>query len=939
MKNILLLVMLAISCLVPQDVCAQNKLQSMASRLKAFGEKLPQEQIFVHLDNSSYYLGDTIFYKAYVRRCDTGRPSDISGILYCELLNHDGYLIERQMIPLEGGEGHGNFCLTDTALYAGYYEVRTYTRWQLNWGVTEQPHSRWAEKYFFNESMYEDYYRDYEKLYSRVFPVYNKPLTPGDYSPEMTMRPLSAYYKNPADDPKTTLQLFPEGGELVEGITQRVAWEVRNESGLELEGVLSVVVAEGDTIKSETTHRGRGMFEITTPANHKLEATFTPVGKNPTGTRSVTEKLPKSVADGVVLLVETDTAGITINYGAAGMAAQEPLGLTIMHDGVLQYFYQLSSETIHYPATKAGVYQVTVFNSMGKVYADRLCFYLPEGFETRNVSFGGVKEDNYKAFEPITLEVQGAPGSSMSVSVRDAAKSEYTYDTGSMLTEALLSSQLKGFVPHPHWYFEKDDAEHRQALDLLMMVQGWRKYVWREMALMGEFELRHTPEYRFPHWTGQVHNYTAVDVMSVTEQKQMAFNEQMMSNSESDSEDSSNESDSESEDTGTTENELSSESESGEGVRDARDRFNKKENSLDYPVAMHAGFTQPGEEAVFGDIRSQGLFELDFPRYYGEFYFFLAASDTTKWKNGNPPVWAQSGRTKKNGIDYPEFYVKLDPIYPRFPKPYDYYQTHVSPMPKESPLYNSANEKVRMLSEVTIGARFNGRRKFGHWRPAFILDAYEAFNATCDAGFAPGYFMGYERFAEDIARTYVGDMKTSRRYDIAVRFDGRNLTERTATEKDKLKIKGMSSVPEWTSNIPDSQLDKYMFLWNLSDVVVYTDYSPRNDMHNKYKGDELPTVTVDLKLLENDAERSYQKNRRWIMKGFSVPDEFYSPDYSKQALPKEDYRRTLYWNPSLKLDENGRATINLYNNSSASILQIQAEGWTPDGEIQSGNVN
>lgn len=939
MKNILLLVMLAISCLVPQDVCAQNKLQSMASRLKAFGEKLPQEQIFVHLDNSSYYLGDTIFYKAYVRRCDTGRPSDISGILYCELLNHDGYLIERQMIPLEGGEGHGNFCLTDTALYAGYYEVRTYTRWQLNWGVTEQPHSRWAEKYFFNESMYEDYYRDYEKLYSRVFPVYNKPLTPGDYSPEMTMRPLSAYYKNPADDPKTTLQLFPEGGELVEGITQRVAWEVRNESGLELEGVLSVVVAEGDTIKSETTHRGRGMFEITTPANHKLEATFTPVGKNPTGTRSVTEKLPKSVADGVVLLVETDTAGITINYGAAGMAAQEPLGLTIMHDGVLQYFYQLSSETIHYPATKAGVYQVTVFNSMGKVYADRLCFYLPEGFETRNVSFGGVKEDNYKAFEPITLEVQGAPGSSMSVSVRDAAKSEYTYDTGSMLTEALLSSQLKGFVPHPHWYFEKDDDEHRQALDLLMMVQGWRKYVWREMALMGEFELRHTPEYRFPHWTGQVHNYTAVDVMSVTEQKQMAFNEQMMSNSESDSEDSFNESDSESEDTGTTENELSSESESGEGVRDARDRFNKKENSLDYPVAMHAGFTQPGEEAVFGDIRSQGLFELDFPRYYGEFYFFLAASDTTKWKNGNPPVWAQSGRTKKNGIDYPEFYVKLDPIYPRFPKPYDYYQTHVSPMPKESPLYNSANEKVRMLSEVTIGARFNGRRKFGHWRPAFILDAYEAFNATCDAGFAPGYFMGYERFAEDIARTYVGDMKTSRRYDIAVRFDGRNLTERTATEKDKLKIKGMSSVPEWTSNIPDSQLDKYMFLWNLSDVVVYTDYSPRNDMHNKYKGDELPTVTVDLKLLENDAERSYQKNRRWIMKGFSVPDEFYSPDYSKQALPKEDYRRTLYWNPSLKLDENGRATINLYNNSSASILQIQAEGWTPDGEIQSGNVN
>jgi hypothetical protein len=458
------------------------------------------------------------------------------------------------------------------------------------------------------------------------------------------------------------------------------------------------------------------------------------------------------------------------------------------------------------------------------------------------------------------------------------------------------------------------------------------------MALVGEFELTHTPEKRFPHWTGQVHNYTAVDVMSVTEQKQMAFSEQMMSDSESEEEEESSE-ESENGDTGTTENELTIDSEESESKGGARDRFNKKENSLDYPVAMHAGFTQPGQEAVSGDIKSQGLFELDFPRYYGEFFFFLGASDTTKWKNGNPPVWSQSGRTKKNGIDYPEFYVKLDPIYPRFPKPYDYYQTHVSPMPKESPLYNSANEKVRMLSEVTIGARFNGRRRFGHWRPAFILDAYEAFNATCDAGFAPGHFMGFERFAEDVARTYVGDMKTTRQYDIGIRFDGRNLTERTSTQKDKLKIKGMESVPEWKSNIPDNQLDKYMFLWNLAYVVVYTDYSPRNDMHNKYKGDELPTVTVDLKLLENDTERTYQKNRRWKMKGFSVADEFYSPDYSKQALPKEDYRRTLYWNPNVKLDENGRATINLYNNSSASILQIHAEGWTPEGEIQSGNVN
>lgn len=139
--------------------------------------------------------------------------------------------------------------------------------------------------------------------------------------------------------------------------------------------------------------------------------------------------------------------------------------------------------------------------------------------------------------------------------------------------------------------------------------------------------------------------------------------------------------------------------------------------------------------------------------------------------------------------------------------------------------------------------------------------------------------------------------------------------------------------------MPDLKRDKYNYLWNLYKVVVYTDYSPRKDRHGKYRGNELPTVTIDLHLLDDGVERLYRKNRYWKMKGFSIPDEFYSPDYSKQPLPKEDYRRTLYWNPNVRLDADGRATINLYNNSSASILQVSAEGWTPDGTPQCGNVN
>ena len=935
---------------------AQGKLESMANRIKAFGERLPQEQVFLHMDNNCYYLGDTIFYKAYVRRSDNGHPTNLSGILYCELLDNDGFLVERQMIPLDKGTGHGNFSLADTTLYAGYYELRAYTKWQLNWGVTEQAHSRWAEEYFFNKDMARDYYRDYEKLYSRVVPVYNRPVASGDYTQDMTLRPLAAYYRNSAEKPNTTIQFFPEGGNLIAGLNQRVAWEVRNEQGRELEGTLVISQPDGQTITSETMNRGRGVFEITATAGQTLTGVFTPAsGKgNPTGTLPSSRKLPDAKTDGVALRVSTDTAGISISYATAGIASAEELGITVMNNGLLKHFQQADGTPIRVDATEPGVYQVTVFNSEGRVYADRLCFFQPAGLKHTNVTLSGLKTGGYGAFEQIAIEVQGAPDASMSIAVRDAAKGEYVYDTGNMLTEMLLSSQIKGFVPHPQWFFQTDSQIRRQALDLLMMVQGWRRYVWREMAIQGEFVLQHMPERRYPHWTGQIHNYSAEQVLSTMEEKMYTFAERAGEKmSEQNREDEQRATKRDKDTSGdeqwngsvqsSAEQEMNEKaerhSEANKGGNDARDRFNEKEENLKHPVALHAEFSQPGNEGVEGDMRSQGTFAMDFPRYYEEFLFFLAASDTTKWKKGQPPVWIQNGRTKRDEVDFPEFYVKLDPVFPRFPKPYDYYQSHIAPMPKDNPLYNSMDEQVRMLSEVTIGARRNGRRRFGHWRPAFIIDAYDAFNATCDAGFAPGYFMGAGRFGEDVARTYIGDMKTERRYDISYRFDGKIYSEGTAMQRRKQQTDIPDAMPRWSSNMPDAKRDKYNYLWNLDKVVVYTDYSPRNDRRGKYRGSELPSVTIDLHLLDDGVERLYRKNRFWKMKGFSIPDEFYSPDYSKQPLPKEDYRRTLYWNPNVKLDANGRATINLYNNSSTSILQVSVEGWTSDGTPQCGNVN
>lgn len=97
-----------------------------------------QESVYMHIDNTGYFLGDTLWYKAYVMRSDNFKPTNISRILYVELLTSEGYLVERQQLALdENSTAYGQFVIRDS-LYSGYYELRAYTKWMLNFNVTEK---------------------------------------------------------------------------------------------------------------------------------------------------------------------------------------------------------------------------------------------------------------------------------------------------------------------------------------------------------------------------------------------------------------------------------------------------------------------------------------------------------------------------------------------------------------------------------------------------------------------------------------------------------------------------------------------------------------------------------------------------------------------------------------------------------------------------------
>ena len=908
-------------------------LKAWAEHVESFGKKVPQEEVFVHMDNTSYFLGDTLYYKAYLRRSD-GQPSNLSGMLYIELFSPDGYLVERQKLKMQEGHGYGAFALEDS-LYAGYYELRAYTAWQLNWGEYEHAHTPYAEDWFYSKKMAKEYYRDYEKLYSRVFPVYDPPLEPGDYSEDMTVRPLQRYFKKDNSATKVDVKFFPEGGWLVAGTKCRVAFQADDEDGRHMEGTLTVKDSKGNTVATAPArHRGCGVFDLDVKADENYKAEFAwNKGKQKAD-------LPEVVADGVAMQVSLENDELKIDLETAGAVQGKKLGVTVLSHGIMQDFKELGSgvrlgctfKTSHYPS---GVIQVTVFDAAGTVYADRLAFVCnEEELKQKQISFTGISATPYNPFAPIKIGVNGKAGSTVSVAVRDAAHSEYLYDNGNILTEMLLGSQVRGFIENPTYYFESNDEEHRSNLDLLLMVQGWRRYDWRIMATPNTFTLKYMPE-RTQRLTGDVNRYSAQlkedffrEEMSGMQDEMDAAMDAAAEESEGDSTEGSN-SVLVSDFNETFEENVTPYGTVMAGKADAsvsREMFpNQSEGKLKRDVLIHVEFAQPGFNGQEGDnavgemATSNGNFQFDAPGFEEGLYFFLGAADTAKWKRKNITAetyeWLATGEDRNHDPNYPDFYVRLSHIYPRFVKPYVFYQENLAPVPEGSKLQYDPLGRTVDLQQITVGATRNGKRAFDRKTPAFVIDAYQAFNDVCDAGFCPGYYLGQSRFMYNLARNYIGDMGMERPYFIEPRYNGRNLT-------------GLVSVGE---------RNKYNDLSSLDMVYIYTDYAPRLEGDKRYQADNQPIVSIDLHRFMDDGRRPTWRDRRYILYGYSACYDFYQPDYSKKPLPEtKDYRRTLYWNPNLKLDGKGHADLQFYNNSQKTQITVSAEGLSKDGTPLTG---
>lgn len=411
------------------------------------------EKAFLQLDRpyACYSAGETIYFKAYVTAGERHEPSTISNVLHVDLIDNHDKPMETISLPLINGTGWGNFTLPDT-LTEGVYRIRAYTQWMRNEKIPD----------FFNQDISVSSINNLNKTAQTV---------------------------NPAGEP--SLQFFPEGGTMADNEPAIVAFKAIGPDGLGMD-VKGAVVDDHDNEVAviSSAHLGMGEFSFVPEAGKSYKAIVT-FGNG--SKRSV--ELPAAQAKGITLSVNTDDPAkisITVRANHAYFIdhKDEPLDLVLYYSGtVKRYSPKLDAEVLglDLPVSTfpTGILKTTLFSGTGEPLNERLTFI--QNASELNLSITPDKPA-YTTRGSVTLAINAKNADnqpvvgSFSVSVVDESKIIMDDDKeNSILSYLLLTSELKGYIEKPGYYFNSVNKVTRQALDVLMLTQGYRRFTWKDM--------------------------------------------------------------------------------------------------------------------------------------------------------------------------------------------------------------------------------------------------------------------------------------------------------------------------------------------------------------------------------------------------------------------------------------------------------------------------
>ena len=851
MKRILISILTAIfltSAVAAQET-ADEALMRYAGNIHQFNSIFPQEKVYLQFDNTSYYTGETIWFKAFVVSASSlGRAQ--SKVLYVDLLSPTGVLLKQEKLKIVAGQADGSFALMDGSTAqarekrgvleypSGFYEVRAYTSYMLNF--------------------------DNEILFSRVLAVYDPPKEEGNYyesSPVITIKRSETSEFRPKTEKlrKINASFYPEGGHLIIGKPCRVAFKVTDDTGF---GIDATGHIEGKDISFSTIHDGMGWFTFT-PQERRNEVEIEVDGS----TRSFS--LPQADPSGYVMTVDAfGSDSIKINVDGEGLTPAT-LGVSLTCRGELMDFGTI--ETGSAPAERIiplhgvpeGVCRVYLFDKNGILYSSRSFYHRSKVIKAPVLEMTTDKS-SYQPFEKITLNFslseKGSPfRDRFCLSVRDSRTQNNAY-TDDLRTSMLLSSDLKGFIEHPSWYFDSDEPERDEALDLLCLVQGWERYDWEIMTGQRHFAEKHRMEESLT-LNGWILNSSGKKKMEGVE-----VTASLVPQDKTLTEIYSYKTDTLGYfgfDIGA---EFYDKAKFTISAHTDRERLigTSARIQIDRPASPTVRAYTPGE-LVFTGIKGSG-----------------SKKNTRKDQEEENPY--PTVINIETGFLLPDVDIDEERMY------IDYFTFNAFDVTKDVELELDKGDYTTDLM-------------------GYLIDkGYEV--VLSDSGAGIGSINGWEPF-------------------FYIHNNSKYLYQGIYEHPGSIDTKDIKSIIIF---------DRPMFMMNiLTQCHLYQEYL--NASIQTIFGEDLyrRLVLVDIQMKEDGElstrEELFNINKRiTTVDGYSRPYAFYSPEYPDGPIFGDvDYRRTLYWNPNVITDEDGKAQVEFYNNSITKRFNVEAAGITSAG--------
>lgn len=844
------------------DTTAQARINAFAKNLKAFDKFYTQEKVYLHLDNNGYLPGENIWFKAYVFRASTLLPTDVSKVLYVELLSPHGQVVDCKTLPILNGRTYGDFKLDKNSCHSGFYQVRAYTRAMLNW--------------------------DDAFIFSRVFPVYEEPTDTINFTDTKVAETVYNYRKKndqirTAPEPllapgtqekgNVMLSFFPEGGYSTLGLESTVAYKLTDVYGLPLHDSIMVYDGNGKVLAaSHTSHDGMGSFCLAqTPEQAYAVVT---VDK-----KDLRFDLPQPRATGADLHVtQNPDSSVTVAVRASDALQHDTLGISVMCRSQLGFFQSLvpatdGSITIAAKDLRDGVNQITLFTPMGEILSERLVWKDPQGTAPKMQI--AQNQDTYGPYSPVVLGISLTDSDDkplqgdFSISVRDA-NTETAPDYHSLQTEMLLASELKGYIRNPEYYFD-DNKKCRQDLDLLLMVQGWRRYSWKQMA--------------------------GVERLVVTQPI-----------------------------------------EDGLLLFGNVTETNAAQNALEKYGSLSVNFllnTSIGSKAFSVNTDKKGNYAVALPKFYGD-----APSIITVTDKKDKRVYTNL-RIQRN---FSPAVKPYEPIAVTKPKPVEQIRANAISKPSVTfewqdtipdvvgKLVKIGGVEIKARKSIfgydPIGVKRGSGENVAKQGASFIYDIPRELDKYLDQGNAiPNLWQwlatvnpSFEYYPTDDEKYYNGRLMEVQK-DIDKTQEGRIRIVDSSYPMNQYRslviVENIDAANKISRSVTGTQVDE-------------------NGEFSEFSSSSTNAIAYVFSLADEKETEYYKRGTRWAtIHGYSQCDEFFSPDYRLKDIPTPaDHRRTLYWNPSLTTDKDGKADVIFYSNSRGEQrLHIIAEGIGINGQM------